>query len=127
MIRRSLEPGLGGVISLESQPFLQGHEAAPKSQWDTVEALWYRPSGWLVGLRLLWGRFEGKGAVDGMSPFPVADSPETTPPGLGLKRSLIAAIGMHWALWCTLDSTDKGRLCRMYGSLRATFPDRLDE
>ena len=49
-------------------------------------ALWYRPSGWLVGLRLLWGRFEGKGAVDGKSPFPVADSPETTPPVLGSSR-----------------------------------------
>ena len=32
---------------------------------------------------LLRGRFKGKGAVGGMSPFPVADSPETTPPGLG--------------------------------------------
>ena len=43
-------------------------------------ALWYRPSDWLVGLRLLWGRFEGKGAIGGRGPFPVADSPETTPP-----------------------------------------------
>jgi hypothetical protein len=34
---------------------------------------------------LLWGRFKGKGAVGGMSPFPVADSPETTAPGLGSK------------------------------------------
>jgi len=34
-------------------------------------------------MRLLRGRFKGKGAVGGMSPFPVADSPETTPPGLG--------------------------------------------
>ncbi len=36
-----------------------------------------------VGLnasRLLRGGFKGKGAVGGMSPFPVADSPETTPP-----------------------------------------------
>jgi hypothetical protein len=48
-------------------------------------ALWYRVSGWLEGLRLVWGRFKDKGAVDGMSPFPVADSPETTPPGLGSK------------------------------------------
>ena len=69
------------MVSLEPQPFLQCHEAAPKSQWVMVEALWYRPSGWLAGLRLLWRRFEGKGAVDGMSPFPVASSPETTPPG----------------------------------------------
>jgi len=48
-----------------------------------VEALWYRPSDWLEGLRLLWGRFEGKGAVGGMGPFPVADSKETTPPCVG--------------------------------------------
>jgi len=58
------------------------------------EALWYRSSGWLVGLRLLWGRFEGKGAVGGMSPFPVADSPETTPPPSGLKQTLVAAVGL---------------------------------
>jgi hypothetical protein len=83
MMRRSFEPVLGGAISLEPQPFLQCLEAAPKSQWVMVEALWYRPSGWLMGLRLLWGRFEGKGAVGGRSPFPVADSPETTPPVLG--------------------------------------------
>jgi hypothetical protein len=86
MMRRSFEPGLGGVVSLESQPFLQCHKAAPKSQWVMVEALWYGFSGWLVGLRLLWGRFEGKGAVGGRSPFPVADSPETTPPVLGSNR-----------------------------------------
>jgi hypothetical protein len=30
-----------------------------------VAALWYRPSDWLEGLRLLWGGFEGKGAVRG--------------------------------------------------------------
>jgi hypothetical protein len=51
-----------------------------------VAALWYRPSDWLEGLRLLWGRFEGKGAIGGRSPFPVADSPETTPPVLGSKH-----------------------------------------
>jgi hypothetical protein len=45
-----------------------------------VEALWYRPSGWLVGLRPLRGRFGGKGAIRGKGPLPVADSPETTPP-----------------------------------------------
>ena len=84
-MRRSFEPGLGGVVSLEPQPFLQCHEAAPKSQWVMVEALWYRPSDWLEGLRLLRGRFEGKGALGGRSPFPVADSQETTPPGRGLK------------------------------------------
>ena len=39
----------------------------------------------LTHCSLLRGRFKGKGAVDGMSPFPVADSPETTPPGLGSK------------------------------------------
>jgi len=37
-------------------------------------------------MRLLRGRFKGKGAIGGMSPFPVADSPETTPPGPGLKQ-----------------------------------------
>jgi hypothetical protein len=84
--QRLAKPGLGGVVSLEPQPFLQCHEAAPKSQWVMVEALWYRPSGWHVGLRLLRGRFEGKGAVGGRSPFPVADSPETTLPRPGLKK-----------------------------------------
>ena len=79
------EPGLGGVVSLEPQPFLLGCKAAPKNQWVTVEALWYRLSDWLEGLRLLWGRFEGKGAVSERSPFPVASSPETTPPGPGSK------------------------------------------
>jgi hypothetical protein len=34
-------------------------------------------------MRLLWGRFEGKGAVARKSPFPVADSKEATPPGSG--------------------------------------------
>src|SRR5512137_2631141 len=48
-----------------------------------VVAHWYRPSGWLERLRLVRGRFKGKGAVGGMSPFPVADSPETIPPGPG--------------------------------------------
>ena len=74
------EPGLGGVVSLEPQPFLHGSKAAPKSQWVTVKALWYRPSDGLEGLRLLWGRFEGKGAMSGRGSFPVASSPETTPP-----------------------------------------------
>jgi hypothetical protein len=85
-VRRSLSPGPGGVVSVEPQPLLQCHEAAPKSQWVMVEALWYRRSGWLGGLRLLRGRLEGKGAVDGMSPFPVADSPATTPSVLGSNR-----------------------------------------
>ena len=85
-MRRCFEPGLRGVGSLEPQPFLQCHEPAPKTQWGMVVALWYGPSGWLAGLRLLWGRFEGKGAVDGKSPFPVADSPETTPLVLGSSR-----------------------------------------
>ena len=91
----AFEPGLGGVVSLEPQPFLQGSKAAPKSQWVTVKALWYRPSDGLEGLRLLWGRSLGKGATDGISPLPVADLPETAPPpswaGLshcGQKRAL---------------------------------------
>ena len=79
------EPGPGGVVSLEPQPLLQGSKAAPKSQWVTVKALWYRLSDWLEGLRRIWGRFEGKGAVGRRSPFPVADSPEITPPGPGLR------------------------------------------
>ena len=53
------EPGRGGVVSLEPQPFLQGCKTAPKSQWVTVKALWYRLSDGLEGLRLLRGRFEG--------------------------------------------------------------------
>ena len=75
------EPGTGGVVSLEPQPFLLGGKAAPKSQWVTVEALWYRPSDLLEGLRRTWGRFEGKGAVGGKGPSPVASSAETIPPG----------------------------------------------
>ena len=86
LLRRCLEPGPGGVVSLEPQPFLQGYKAAPRSQWVMVEALWYRPSGWLEGLRLLWGRFEGKGAIGRRGPFPVASSAETTPPGPGSNR-----------------------------------------
>jgi hypothetical protein len=74
------------VVSLEPQPLLQCHPSALKPKWVMVAALWYRPSGWLDCLRLLRGRFEGKGAVGGMSPFPVADSPETTPPGPGSGR-----------------------------------------
>jgi hypothetical protein len=79
------EPRLGGVVSEEPQPLLQCHASAPKTQRVMVIALWYRVSGWLEGLRLVWGRFKGKGAVGGMSLFPVADSPETTPPSLGSK------------------------------------------
>ena len=79
-MRRSFEPGLGGVVSLEPQPFLHGCKAAPKSQWVTVNALWYGSSDRLMGLRLLRGRFEGKGAMARRSPFPVACSAETTPP-----------------------------------------------
>ena len=52
-----------------------------------VVAHGYRPSGWLEPMRLFRGRFKGKGAVDGTSPFPVADSPETTPPGPGSNTS----------------------------------------
>jgi hypothetical protein len=82
-MHRSYEPGLGGVVSLEPQPFFHGCKAAPKSQWVTVKALWYRPSEWLEGLRRIQRRFEGKGAIGGMRPFPVASSPETTPPVQG--------------------------------------------
>jgi len=82
-MRRFFEPGLGGVVSLEPQPFLHGGKAAPKSQWVTVKALWYGPYDGLMGLRRIWGRFEGQGAMTGMSPLPVASSAETTPPVLG--------------------------------------------
>ena len=81
------EPEARGVVSLEPQPFLQCHPSAPKTQWVTVAALWYRPSDWLGGLRLLRRRFEGKGAIGGRSPFPVADSLETTPLVSGSKTS----------------------------------------
>src|SRR5512139_1125461 len=80
MMRSSFEPGPGGVVSLEPQPFLHGGKAAPKSQWVTVKALGYRPSDWREGLRRIRRRFEGKGAFGGRRPFPVASSPETTPP-----------------------------------------------
>ena len=56
-------------------------------------AHWYSLSGWLEGLRLLWGRFNGKGAVGGMSPFPVAGSPEATPPRSGLEQCDGPALG----------------------------------
>ena len=84
--RTLFEPGLGGVVSLEPQPFLQSCKAAPRSQWVTVKALRYRSSDGLEGLRLLWRRFEGKGAMSERDPFPVASSPETTPPGSGSRH-----------------------------------------
>ena len=71
------------MVSLEPQPFLHGGKAAPNSQWVTVRALGYRPSDRLEGLRRIWGRFEGKGAISGKGPFQVASSAETTPPGRG--------------------------------------------
>jgi len=94
-MHRSLEPGLGDVLFLEPQPFLHGGKAAPKSQWVTVKALWYRPSDRLEGLRRIRRRFEGRGAIGGMRPFPVASSPETTPPLPGLSGFLVAAKGLH--------------------------------
>jgi hypothetical protein len=60
-----------------------------------VAALWDGVSDWLEGLRLLRGRFEGKGAIGGRNPLPVADSKETTPSLSGLKQSLVAAVGQH--------------------------------
>ena len=75
-----------GVVSLESQPFPRGHESAPKTQWVMAVAHWYRLSDRFEGLRLLRRRFGSKGAVGGRSPFPVADSKETTPPGRCSKR-----------------------------------------
>ena len=83
------EPGLGGVVSSEPQPFLHGDKAALKTQWVTVKALWHGPSDWLEGLRRTWRRFEGKGAINGKGPFSVASSPETTPPGPGSETSAV--------------------------------------
>ncbi len=71
------------MVSLEPQPFLLCGKAAPESQWVTVKALWYGPSDRLEGVRRIWGMFEGKGAIEGKGPFPVASSAETTPPVLG--------------------------------------------
>jgi hypothetical protein len=82
------------MVSLEPQPFLHGGKAAPKSQWVTVRALWYRPSDWLEGLRRIWGRFEGKGAIGRMSSFPVASSAETIPPIPG-KQTLVAEKSLY--------------------------------
>jgi len=99
------EPGMGGVVSLEPQPFLQCHPSAPKSQWVMVVALWYRPSDWLEGLRLLRGRFEGKGAVGGTGPSPVADSPETTPPVPG-------SVILWLRPWQDAEKTPAGKLLK---------------
>jgi len=85
--QRLFEPRPGAVVSLEPQPLLQRHSSAPKTQWVMVVARWYGSSGWLEGLRLLRGRFKGKGAVGGMSLFPVARSPETTALDLGSNTS----------------------------------------
>jgi hypothetical protein len=95
-MRRCFEPGPGGVVSSEPQPFLQCHPSAPKSQRVMVAAHTYRGSGWLEGLRLPLKRLEVMGAVGEVSRLPVADSPETAPPGSGLIRPLVAAKGLHW-------------------------------
>jgi hypothetical protein len=81
-----LSPRSAGVVSLEPQPLLHGGKAAPRNQWVTVRALWYRLSDGLEGLRRIWGRFEGKGAICREGPFPVASSAESTPPGPGSNR-----------------------------------------
>jgi len=87
----AFEPGLGGVVSLEPQPLLHGCKAAPKSQWVMVKALWYRPSDWLEGLRLLWGRFEGKGG----------DWQEGSISGCELARDHTLRPGLNctWFIW----------------------------
>ena len=64
------KPCLGGVVSLE--PLSSSKEYAVNSR---------QYSFLLTHCCLLRGRLKGRGAVGGMSPFPVADSPETTPPG----------------------------------------------
>jgi hypothetical protein len=90
-----LSPDWRGVVSLEPQPFLPCHPWAPKTHWVMVAAFWHRRSDWLKPLRLLWGRFEGKGAVVRRSPFPVANSKETTPLQSGLRQTLRSAVGLH--------------------------------
>jgi hypothetical protein len=94
-MRRCFEVGTGGVVSLEPQPFLQCHEAAPKTQWVMVAARWYRSSDWLEGLRLLWGRFEGKGAVGGGESISGCGLARDHTPRPGLKQPLVAARGLH--------------------------------
>jgi hypothetical protein len=97
--RRPTELGhRGGVASLEQQPFLPCHPSAPKTQWVMVAALWYRPSDWLEPMRLLRGRFKGKGAVARKSPFPVATLKRPHPPGVraqSMYASLPASGGVQ--------------------------------
>ena len=95
MMHRSFEPGLGGVVSLEPQPFLHGCKAAPRNQWVTVKALWYGPSDGLEGLRRIWGRFEGKGGdcQEGSISGCELGRDHTLRPGL--KQYWVAAIGLH--------------------------------
>ena len=85
--QRRLEPGTGGVVSFEPQPFPHWRQSPPRTQWVMAVAHGYRFSDWPEGLRLLGRRFCSKGAVPGRSPFPVADSEETTPPVLGSQTS----------------------------------------
>jgi hypothetical protein len=74
-----LEPGPGGVVSLE--PLSSSKEYAVNSRQYSFLLTPYCIL--LTHCCLLRGRFKGKGTVGGASPFPVADSPETTPPGPG--------------------------------------------
>jgi hypothetical protein len=54
-----------------------------------VIALWYRPSGWLERLRLLRGRFKGKGAVGGEESISGCGLARDHTPRPGLKPSLV--------------------------------------
>ena len=47
-------------------------------------------------MRLLWGRFKGKGAVGGMESISGCGLARDHTPRPGLKQSLVAARGLHW-------------------------------
>jgi len=98
--KRFFEHRQGGVVSLEPQPFPQRHESAPKTQRVMAVAHRYTSSDWLEGLRLLRRRLGSKGAVGGRSPFPVADSKETTPPLPMLNKALKQNKGISFFAFC---------------------------
>ena len=59
-----------------------------------VVALWYRVSGWLERLRLLRGRFKGKGAVGGFESISGCGLARDHTPRLGLRKALVAQKGI---------------------------------
>jgi hypothetical protein len=58
-------------------------------------AHWHGPSGWLERLRLLRGRFKGKGAVGGFKSISGRGLARDHIPRPGLKPSLFAVIGLR--------------------------------